>query len=148
MSSAKLVCSQERRPKAITISTPIPIRCFIGTLRTRRILRLWWAKRNMSSFPTHQELPVDPVQTILQSAPTARRIVITTVGRFRADWPEMSRVNGPVIAREWTDGSHLRELVHLSLLSRYRDSAASLLPLMQLRLRRVTGARNLSRQIC
>jgi len=37
---------------SIAISTPIPIRCFIETLRTRRILGLWWAKRNMSGFPT------------------------------------------------------------------------------------------------
>src|SRR5712664_3661668 len=30
MSNAKRVCSQNRRPKAMAISTPIPIRCFIG----------------------------------------------------------------------------------------------------------------------
>src|SRR5258708_35626836 len=56
MSSAKLVCSQDRRPKAMAISTPIPIRCFIGTLRTRQILRLWRAKRNMSGLPTNRDL--------------------------------------------------------------------------------------------
>src|SRR5882762_5490109 len=61
MSNAKLVCSQDRRPKAMAISTPIPIRCFIGTLRTRRILRLWRAKRNMSGLATYRDLsqPLD-----------------------------------------------------------------------------------------